>query len=149
MKKTIFLLSCLLIVGCGFKPIFSSSKTNFSINKIEHQTKKGKVIYNNLRHHLNKEGKKFNYDILISTSENKKITLKNKKGDPSSYRLIIVSNVKVLENDQLKFEKKFRQTFDYKNTSKKFELGNYEIEIKKSMLDKISEEIILSLYNIQ
>ena len=72
MKKTIFLLSCLLIVGCGFKPIFSSTKTNFSINKIEHQTKKGKVIYNNLRHHLNKEGKKFNYDILISTSENKK-----------------------------------------------------------------------------
>ena len=41
------------------------------------------------------------------------------------------------------------EKFDYNNSSKKFELSKFEDEIIKSMLSKISEEIVLSLYSIQ
>ena len=75
--------------------------------------------------------------------------MKDKKGDPASFKLTIDVSVSVLENNKIKIEKVFQQTFNYNNTSKKFELSMYEEEIRKGMLDRISEEIVVSLYTIQ
>ena len=145
MKKIIFSFCFILVTSCGFKPIFSSSEINFSLNKIEYQNKLGKTIYNNLKHYLNKSEKKFNYDLFLESTERKEITLKNKKGDASSFRLTIKSKALIIEQEKLIFEKTYEETFVYK----KFELSKYEEEIKQSMLNKISEEIILTLYTIQ
>ena len=149
MEKIVSIILFLIIAGCGFKPIFSSSDTNFSINKIEYNNNLGKIIYNNLKAYLNKENKKFNYDLLIVSKESKLTTLKDKKGDPASFKLTINVSVSVLENNKMKIEKVFQETFNYNDTSKKFELSMYEEEIRKGMLDRISEEIVVSLYTIQ
>ena len=149
MRKIIALLLLITLVSCGFKPMFSSSESNFSINKIEYTGKMGKVIFNNLKQYLKKEGRDYNYDLLAKVSENKEITLKDKKGNPSGFRQTVTANLSVFENDELIFEKTFQKQFDYSNSLKKFELSNFENEIKKSMLNKISEEIILSLYSIR
>ena len=149
MRKIITLLLLITLVSCGFKPMFSSSESNFSINKIEYSGKMGKIIFNNLKQYLKKEGRDYNYDLLAKVSENKEITLKDKKGNPSGFRQTITANLSVFENDELIFEKTFQKKFDYGNSLKKFELSKFENEIKKSMLNKISEEIILSLYSIQ
>ena len=149
MKKIISIIIFLIIAGCGFKPIFKSADTNFSINKIEYNDNLGKIIKNNLKSYLNKDNKKFNYSLIITSKESKLITLKNKKGDPTSFKLTIDVLVSVLENNKVKIEKVFQETFNYNNTSKKFELSMYEDEIRKGILDRISEEIIVSLYTIQ
>ena len=149
MKKIISIIIFLIIAGCGFKPIFKSADTNFSINKIEYNDNLGKIIKNNLKSYLNKDNKKFNYSLIITSKESKLITLKNKKGDPASFKLTIDVLVSVLENNKVKIEKIFQETFNYNNTSKKFELSMYENEIRKRILDRISEEIIVSLYTIQ
>ena len=149
MKKIVSIILFLIIAGCGFKPIFSSSDTNFSINKIEYNNNLGKVINNNLKGYLNKDNKKFNYGLLIASEESKLTTLKDKKGDPASFKLTIDVSVSVLENNKIKIEKVFQETFNYNNASKKFKLSMYEEEIRKGMLDRISEEIIVSLYTIQ
>jgi hypothetical protein len=149
MRKIITLLLLITLVSCGFKPMFSSSESNFSINKIEYSGKMGKIIFNNLKQYLKKEGRDYNYDLLAKVSENKEITLKDKKGNPSGFRQTVTANLSVFENDELIFEKTFQKKFDYGNSLKKFELSKFENEIKKSMLNKISEEIILSLYSIQ
>ena len=149
MRKIITLLLLITLVSCGFKPMFSSSESNFSINKIEYSGKMGKIIFNNLKQYLKKEGRDYNYDLLAKVSENKEITLKDKKGNPSGFRQTITANLSVFENDELIFEKTFQKKFDYGNSLKKFELSKFENEIKKSMLNKISEEIILSLYSIR
>ena len=149
MRKITALLLLITLVSCGFKPMFSSSESNFSINKIEYTGKMGKVIFNNLKQYLKKEGRDYNYDLLAKVSENKEITLKDKKGNPSGFRQTVTANLSVFENDELIFEKTFQKQFDYSNSLKKFELSNFENEIKKSMLNKISEEIILSLYSIR
>ena len=149
MKKIVSIILFLIIAGCGFKPIFKSADTNFSINKIEYNNNLGKVINNNLKGYLNKDNKKFNYDLLIASEESKLTTLKDKKGDPASFKLTIDVSVSVLENNKIKIEKVFQEIFNYNNTSKKFELSMYEEEIRKGMLDRISEEIIVSLYTIQ
>ena len=149
MRKIITLLLLITLVSCGFKPMFSSSESNFSINKIEYSGKMGKIIFNNLKQYLEKEGRDYNYDLLAKVSENKEITLKDKKGNPSGFRQTVTANLSVFENDELIFEKTFQKKFDYGNSLKKFELSKFENEIKKSMLNKISQEIILSLYSIQ
>ena len=149
MRKIIALLLLITLVSCGFKPMFSSSESNFSINKIEYSGKMGKVIFNNLKQYFKKEGRDYNYDLLAKVSENKEITLKDKKGNPSGFRQTVTANLSVFENDELILEKTFQKKFDYDNSLKKFELSNFENEIKKSMLNKISEEIILSLYSIR
>ena len=149
MRKIITLLLLITLVSCGFKPMFSTSESNFSINKIEYSGKMGKIIFNNLKQYLEKEGRDYNYDLLAKVSENKEITLKDKKGNPSSFRQTVTANLSVFENDELIFEKTFQKKFDYGNSLKKFELSKFENEIKKSMLNKISEEIILSLYSIR
>ena len=61
MKKIVSIILFLIIASCGFKPIFSSSDTNFSINKIEYNNNLGKVINNNLKGYLNKQQREFNY----------------------------------------------------------------------------------------
>ena len=149
MRKIIALLLLITLVSCGFKPMFSSSESNFSINKIEYSGKMGEIIFNNLKQYLKKDGRDYNYDLLAKVSENKEITLKDKKGNPSGFRQTITANLSVFENDELIFEKTFQKKFDYGNSLKKFELSKFENEIKKSMLNKISEEIILSLYSIR
>tara|TARA_B110000305_G_C18876558_1_gene375569 strand:+ start:77 stop:526 length:450 start_codon:yes stop_codon:yes gene_type:complete len=149
MKKIVSIILFLIIAGCGFKPIFKSADTNFSINKIEYNNNLGKVINNNLKGYLNKQQREFNYDLIITSEESKLTTLKDKKGDPASFKLTIDVSVSVLENNKIKIEKAFQETFNYNNTSKKFELSMYEEEIRKGMLDRISEEIIVSIYTIQ
>ena len=149
MKKVISIFLFLFITGCGFKPIFSSSETNFSINKIEYKNELGKKIYNNLKHFINSERKKINYDLVLVSKEKKIISLKDKKGDAASFRLSIIIDLLILEDDKVKIEKTFEEKFDYNNNSKKFELSRYEDEIRNAMLDKISGEIILELYTIQ
>jgi len=149
MKKIISIIIFLIIAGCGFKPIFKSADTNFSINKIEYNDNLGKIIENNLKSYLNKDNKKINYSLIIKSKESKLITLKNKKGDPISFKLTIDVFVSVLENNKIKIEKDFRETFNYNNTSKKFELSRYEDEIRNGMLERISEEIIVNLYTLQ
>ena len=49
MRKIISLLLLITLVSCGFKPMFSSSESNFSINKFEYSGKMGKIIFNNLK----------------------------------------------------------------------------------------------------
>tara|TARA_B100000795_G_scaffold267195_1_gene251564 strand:- start:1844 stop:2293 length:450 start_codon:yes stop_codon:yes gene_type:complete len=149
MKKIIILFCFILLSGCGFKPIYLSSETNFSINKIDYQGDLGKTVYNNLKHYQNKNGKKFNYDLTIISTKNKVITLKDKKGDPSSFRLTIIVKNSIYEKNKLKAQREYKESFEYNNSSKKFELSRYESEIENSMLNKISEEIVLSLYEIQ
>jgi len=149
MKKIIALILIITLTNCGFKPMLSIAESNFSIDKIEYSGKSGKKIHNNLKQYIQKKEGDHSYSIVINTSDKKEITLKDKKGNPSSFRQTVSADVSVFENNKLVLKKIFEEKFDYNNSSKKFELSKFEDEIIKSMLSKISEEIVLSLYSIQ
>ena len=61
----------------------------------------------------------------------------------------IFVNIEVYENQKLKMKKSYEEAFDYENKSKKFELRQYEDEIKIQILKKISNKIIADLYSIK
>ena len=150
MKKIISFIFFIFIVGCGYQPLFNAQKLNFSINKIEYEKNKlNRLIAQELNAYQNEKDVEHKYNLKIFSYENKKITLKDKKGDPSNLRLSLSTEIKVFDNQKLIFEKKYDESFEYQNSSKKFELRKYEDKIRQSMLGQISSQIINDLYSIK
>ena len=150
MKKITLFIFFIFIVGCGYEPVFNAQKLNFSINKIEYEKNKlNRVIAKELNAYQNKKGVEQKYNLKIFSYENKKVTLKDKKGDPSNLRLSVSTEIKVFDNQKLILEKKYEENFEYQNTSKKFELRKYDDKIRQSMLGQISNRIVNDLYSIK
>ena len=73
-KKIIIIISFLLLLSCGYKPIFSSSKANFSITEIKlfGDIKIGSKIKKNLNIYKNIENKNIFYNLKINSDQKKK-----------------------------------------------------------------------------
>ena len=150
MKKIILFIFFIFTVGCGYQPVFNAQKLNFSISKIEYEKNKlNRIIAKELGAYQNKKNIEQKYNLKIFSYENKKVTLRDKKGDPSNLRLSLSTEIKVFDNQKLIFEKKYDESFEYQNSSKKFELRKYEDKIRQSMLGQISSQIINDLYSIK
>ena len=150
MKKIILFTFFILIVGCGYQPIFNTQQSNFSIDEIRYEKNKlNRTIAKKLSSYRDKESVEQIFRLEISSYENKKITLKDKKGDPANLRLNLFTELKVFDNQKMILEKKYEESFEYQNTSKKFELRKYEDKIRSSMLERISNRIISDLYSIK
>jgi len=150
MKKIILFIFFIFTVGCGYQPVFNAQKLNFSISKIEYEKNKlNRIIAKELGAYQNKKNIEQKYNLKIFSYENKKVTLRDKKGDPSNLRLSLSTEIKVLDKQKLIFEKRYEESFEYQNTSKKFELRKYEDEMRQSMLGQISNRIINDLYSIK
>ena len=152
MKKNniIKILALLLfITGCGYSPIFSSKESNFSITEINSTGNKklSNIINNRLNSYKNLEGKNY-FSIIINTNLEKKITSKDTKGNPKTFRLNIKSNIIVKDLKGNLNEKLFLKSINYNNKKNKFELNKYENEISKNLAEKISEQIIIYLQSM-
>ena len=149
MKKIILVLSFLLLVSCGYQPIFSSKTSNFLIEEIiyNENDKISLKIRNNLTYLSNTE----NYIrvIRLKLSSEKKIDISSKdsKGDPLVYKMTISTNVEIYSNNELTMQKNITKNFSYKNTENKFDLKQYEKTIENNLIETIKEDIILILYN--
>ena len=65
------------------------------------------------------------YDLTLKTRENKTVILKDKKGNPSSYRLAITANLVAKQNDKVILKKNYVKSFDYQNNVNKFDQTRY------------------------
>jgi len=150
MKNFFLIVSFFLLLSCGFEPIFSSNKTNFSIIDIDFAGEKdiNLKIENNLKIYSKSTNKSIFYKLIINSNKNKNISSKNSQGDPLTFLIKISVELNVMENNSLKGKTTFSETFNYKNISNKFDLNLYEKNIEKSLVNKINERIILYLYNL-
>ena len=149
MKKIILVLSFLLLVSCGYQPIFSSKTSNFLIEEIIYN--KNDKISLKIRNNLTYLSKTENYIrvIRLKLSSEKKIDISSKdsKGDPLVYKMTISTNVEIYSNNELTMQKNITKNFSYKNTENKFDLKQYEKTIENNLIETIKEDIILILYN--
>ncbi len=149
MKKIILILSFLLLVSCGYQPIFSSKTSNFLIEEIIYN--KNDKISLKIRNNLTYLSKAENYIrvIRLKLSSEKKIDISSKdsKGDPLVYKMTISTNVEIYSNNELTMQKNITKNFSYKNTENKFDLKQYEKTIENNLIETIKEDIILILYN--
>ena len=143
--KYVFLF--FLITSCGFKPIYISDKSNFTFKnaKVEGDIKLSNVILKNLNSLKNKDGK---FNLIISSNYKKIISSKDKKGNPEVYDMGLIVNL-IVKNDNEELKNKFKENLSYNNLSSKFELKQYEDDLKMNLANKITQDIIIYLNSIQ
>jgi hypothetical protein len=148
MKKNSILITLIVffLISCGYKPVFLNKKNNFDIEKIEIVTSNrlGKSIKNSLNHISNKNSlKKIN--LLIDSQKTKNITSKDSKGNVQLLTMSLSVNVKIYENDEMKSERQFSESFSYSNDTNKFNLSQYEKNIERNLINNIIKNISIYL----
>ena len=149
MKKYLFII-LLLFNQCDYKPIYSQNNQNFGIKIIEfNENRSNKILATRLKNYSYKKNNLFLYELKLLTSENKLILSKDTRGDPLLLGLKINLNIEVYEKDKLVTKKEYNEQFNYQNLSKKFELNNYESEIRLNIYDKMISKILIDLTNLK
>ena len=148
LKKIIATLSFLLLLNCGYEPIYSKKQINnnysFSINTINYigDNKVNQILKNQLQKTLNKEKKSVELNLNLNSRVEKVITSKDKKGNPKRFLIKIIINLEIYESEILKGKAKFKEKFEYNNKSNKFDLKQYEKNIQNNLISELSAEII-------
>ena len=154
LKKIIATLSFLLLLNCGYEPIYSkkqiNSNYNFSINTINYigDNKVNQILKNKLKKVLNKK-KSSSLNLNLNSRVEKVITSKDKKGNPIKFLIEIIINLEIFESEILKNKKNFKEKFEYDNISNKFNLKQYEKNIKDNLISILSDEIIRYLNSLR
>lgn len=152
MKSLIsVIIFSILIISCGFKPIYSSKNSNFEIIEINNKSKSKNsfMIEKTIMSISNEEA---NRKLKIELDYQKTITtiLKNSKGDPSKNKLTVNVNINVKDNnDKDLIDKVFSEEFSYDVQDKKFDMAQYVDNISENLNNKISNDIIFLLTTLK
>ena len=142
MKKTLLILIFTFLIGCGFKPIYSSDKKDFNIIKIKKNEKLlNKKFSEKLKLFSNEEGKNkliLNYNI----EKEKLVKVKNKKDVPSIFELRIKLKLNVIDQENKGKSKIFLKQTKYNNIDDKFELMRYEKELENTLTNQLLIDVI-------
>ena len=144
MKKLLFIF-ILFITSCGYQPIYiSQNQDDFIFKKIilNGERQINKTIINALAI-KEKSTLNSNKELFLQADLKVEKTSKNSKGQITSYRSTVTVNLAIKEDNQTIKDKKFIQSFTYNNLDNKFDLTEYQNEIKKDIINKIIEEIII------
>ena len=149
--KYVAVFFVLTLSACSYKPIFSESNYNFEINEIIFIGEKyiNRIIKNKLdliKNEKNQDKKK--YDLLIQTNKEKLIVSKDSKGDPLKFDLIVTTYFEINYERRLLLRKEIIKNNVYNNDVDKFKLEQNEKIILENISEKISENIISSIINL-
>ena len=154
MEKKIFTFILLIFLSsCGYEATYSVKNTknyNFSISKLNFIG--DREINLKLKQKLNnytRETKDINFTLKITSTSEKIILAKDAAGDSTNFKIETIVNIDVFNKEKLKSNFIITESFNYENNSNKFELKNYEKEIKRNLADIITEKLIFKLANIK
>ena len=150
MKKYYLFIMLIFLTQCDYKPIYSQNNQNFGIRIIEfNENRSNKILATRLKNYSYEKNDNFLYELKLLTSENKLVLSKDTKGDPLLLSLKINLKIEIYEKGKLIKKKEYNEQFNYQNLSKKFELNNYENEIRINIYDKIISKILIDLANLK
>ena len=147
MIKKFILISLMFIISCGYQPIYVNKvlkDIEFYKISIEGDKETNRIILDFLSIEENKLNNNLEELLLKSTYTIEELS-KNSRGQVISYRSKI--NVKlIIQKDQRILKAfSFTEDFAYNNRDNKFELIEYQKDVKRNIIDKILEKIIIKL----
>ena len=151
MRITVLVIIFLVLNNCGFTPIHSSKGSNYKLISLDKNNNNRLTNYleNSIRAISNENAQK-GLKINLVLEENISVILKDTKGNPSKNRLsIIVSLIINDANDKLIYEKQFNENFEYDVQDNKFNMKQYEQNIRQNLIQDISGQILSYLSNLQ
>ena len=144
IKYLKYFLIFLFLYSCGYTPIYKvNQKSNLGLDIIlfSGDKKIGRKIEKNLEKFKNNETKNI-FDADLVCSKTREVVTKDKKGDPSSFKLIIEVKLNLTsKTDKKTLEKKFIREATFDSMDNKFELDQYTNNIEKNMVFNILEDM--------
>ncbi len=146
MKIVKYLFIFLFLFGCGYSPIYQTDdekNIQLDVINIKGDKKISQMIIRNIsRFKKNNSTNIFDANLDISKSEI--VSTKDKRGNASSYKLLIKIDLVLNKKDDNKsFSKKFSKVSKYNSMDNKFELNQYKNNLEKIMISQILQDINL------
>ena len=150
MKKIVLVLIFLILNNCGFTPLYSSKNSNYNVISIEKNNSNSLTNYiQNSISVLSNENSEKNFKINFDFVEDIAVILKDSKGDPKKNRLTITVDLSIFSEDQsLMSVKEFSESFEYNIQDNKFNLKQYEKNIKFNIVEDITQQILVFLASL-
>ena len=144
MRSLSYLIIFIFFVSCGYTPIYQTDEiSKFKLGIINHSGDKkiGRELLNNLQRYKDKKSNEI-FDLYLTSKKRESIVSKDKKGDPSSYKIELEINLDLIgKNNDEKFSKKFIKEATYSSTENNFELNRYKKKLEKNLTSQILQEI--------
>ena len=144
MRSLKYLIIFIFFVSCGYTPIYQTdeiSKFKLGIINYSGDKKIGRDLLNNLQRYKDKKSNNI-FDIYLTTIKRENIVSKDKKGDPSSYKIELEINLDLIDkNNDKKFSKKFIKQTTYNSIDDNFKLNRYKKKLEKNLTSQILQEI--------
>ena len=147
MKKLFLLLVLTTLIGCGFKPIYSSDKTNFKIVKIETERNLLNKRFSEKLKAFSNEDSNNKFVIKFNIEKNKFIKAKNKRNIPSIFELEIDLKLTIIDQSDNTKSKRMSLKTTYDNNEDKFKLRKYEEELENTLINQLILDVIDFLSN--
>ena len=148
MKNLKYLFIFFFLLSCGYAPIYQTDQNSkIRLDKINYSGDKklGRSIIKGIERL--KDNKSDNiYDLSLIGSKKESIASKDKKGNISTYKMLIEVdfNLEDKENNKI-FSKKFIKETTYNSMNNKFELSQYKLNLEKNMISQILQDINIYL----
>lgn len=146
MKKLLIFI-IFFISSCGYQPIYLSNNLEsiefYKINT-SGESEINNQILNSLSLKENNQNDKLQELFLSSYYKIDEIS-KNSKGQTETYRTSISVVLKIIKNKDIIKNKTLTDNFTYNKKENKFELTEYQTNIKNQLVNGIIEDLILFL----
>ena len=149
--KISFLSLILMVISCGYSPIFTQKNYNFEVGDVIFNGEKeiNKIIENRLNIiQKNKGVDKKKYNLNIYSEKKRNIVSKDSKGDPLKYEMIITIEYKISNNGEMLLEREIKKGNIYNNDNDLFELEQSEKIIIENISGNLGDNIISSIINL-
>ncbi len=151
LLKVIFIVLAIGMTACSYKPIFSEKNYNFQIDELILSGDKdiNRVIDRKLTMiRKSQDSNKKNFSVIVDSIKNVEIISNDSKGDPLKFEISILVTYKIKENNNVILEREIEKSNIYNNKTDKFELDQNEKNIIINLSEKISDNIISSIINL-
>ena len=148
MKNLKYLFIFFFLLSCGYTPIYQTdqnSKIRLDMINYSSDKKLGRSITKGIER-LRKNQSDNIYDLNFNSSKKESVVSKDKKGNISTYKMLIEVdfNLESKENNKI-FSKKFIKETTYNSMNNKFELSQYKLNLEKNMISQILQDINIYL----
>ena len=148
MKNLKYLFIFFFLLSCGYTPIYQTdqnSKIRLDIINYSGDKKLGRSITKGIERLKNNKSDNI-YDLNLIGSKRDSVASKDKKGNISTYKMLIEVdfNLESKENNKM-FSKKFIKETTYNSMNNKFELSQYKLNLEKNMISQILQDINIFL----
>ena len=151
MKRIFLVLVIIFLNSCGYTPLYSSKDSNYKVISLKKNLNNSLTNYiQNSIEVLSNENADKSLKISFEYNENISIILKDSKGDPAKNRLKVIIDLSLFDNsDNLIISKKFSESFEYSIDDNKFNLKQYEKNIKLNLVEDITQQILVFLASVK